>query len=44
MNIGEAKCNNESLPETGISITPIGFVIDSTKFTAFLKALGFKTA
>ena len=43
VNIGEAKCNNESLPETGISITPIGFVIDSTKFTAFLKALGFKT-
>lgn len=44
VNIGEAKSDNPELPETGISITPLGFSINSTKFTAFLKALGFKTA
>lgn len=44
VNIGKAKCSNNLLPETGISITPQGFIIESEKFTEFLKALGFKTA
>ena len=43
VNIGEAKSDNNSLQGSGISITPTGFIIDTTKFTAFLKALGFKT-
>lgn len=41
VNIGEAKSDSALLPETGISITTAGFIINSTKFTAFLKALGF---
>lgn len=44
VNIGDATCNNKQMPETGMSITPLGFIIDYEKFTAFLKALGFKTA
>ena len=44
VNIGDAKSDKEALPEPGISITPAGFTINSAKFTAFLKALGFKTA
>ena len=44
INIGKARSDNASLPETGMSITPEGFIIDSAKFTAYLKALGFKTA
>lgn len=44
VNIGDAKSDNTSSPETGISITPAGFTINNAKFTAFLKALGFKTA
>ena len=43
VNIGEAKSEKASLPDSGISITPAGFLINSTKFTEFLKALGFKT-
>lgn len=41
VNIGEAKSDSALLPETGISITTAGFIINSTKFTTFLKALGF---
>lgn len=43
VNIGEAKSDLASAPETGISITPRGFWIESAKFTEFLKALGFRT-
>lgn len=43
VNIGKASCDKTSMPETGISITPEGFIINCTKFTEFLKALGFKT-
>ena len=43
VNIGEAKCSRTDIPATGMSITPIGFVIDGDKFTNFLKSLGFKT-
>lgn len=43
VNIGEAQCTRTGMPATGMSITPIGFVIDIDKFTYFLKSLGFKT-
>lgn len=43
VNIGEAKSDVVSLPECGISITTAGFIINSAKFTIFLKSLGFKT-
>lgn len=43
VNIGKATADDDSLPETGISITNLGFSINRNKFTNFLKALGFKT-
>ena len=43
VTLGTAEANNNIVSDTGIYITEGNFRIDTTKFTNFLKALGFKT-
>lgn len=42
VNVGKAASDDPAMPETGMSITPLGFVVETEKFRKYIKALGFK--